>query len=172
MIINATNNNIILAYKGPFCIDVLSNLGTYIKHTLGFNSQTGNRLYKVFFELTQNVAKYSIEGIAMDRYKFAGIGSFTLKENGNSLNLTTSNLINKNDGPVLTKYCSDINNMSVEELREFRTKTRKRSLEERDLGAHIGIIQIGLLSLNKLEFEVKELSENQSLFTICATITK
>ncbi len=172
MILNTANNNLLLEYKGPFCIDILSNLGTYIKHTFGLQSQTGNRLYKVFFELTQNVAKYSVETRPVDNCKHSGVGSFSLLENGKLLILTTSNLINNKDGPILQKYCSNINSMSLDELREFRTKTRNKSLGEKDLGAHIGIIQIGLLSLNKLDFEIKTISDSHSVFTICASITK
>jgi hypothetical protein len=172
MIINALNNNLLLAYKGPFYIDILSNLGTYIKHTFGYHSQTGNRLYKIFFELTQNVAKYSVEVIPVANCRHSGVGSFTMQENGKLLLLTTSNLINSKDGPVLKKYCSDINAMSLDDLKEFRTKTRKKSLGEKDLGAHIGIIQIGLLSMNKLDFEIKTISDVYSTFTICAAVTK
>jgi hypothetical protein len=172
MIFSSENNNLLLSYKGPFCIDILSNLGTYIKHTFGYQSQTGNRLYKIFFELTQNVAKYSVEVIAIANCKHSGVGSFTLQENGKFLLLTTSNLINNKDGPVLNNYCSDINAMSLDNLRKFRAITRKKSLGEKDIGAHIGIIQIGLLSLNKLEFEIKNISDAHSMFSICASITK
>jgi hypothetical protein len=172
MILDTANSNLLLAYKGPFCIDVLSNLGNYIKTNLGHPAHIGNKLYKIFFELTQNVAKYSVEIVPVVNCRHSGVGSFTLHENGKLLLLSTANLINNEDGPVLNKYCSDINSMDLEGLREFRKKTRKKSLGEKDLGAHIGIIQIGLLSLNKLDFEIKTVSEKYSLFTICASITK
>jgi hypothetical protein len=172
MILNTANNNLLLAYKGPFCIDVLSNLGSYIKHTFGYQSRIGNKLYKIFFELTQNVAKYSVEVKPIVNCKHSGVGSFSLLENGKLWIMSTSNLIYSKDGPVLKKYCSDINTMSIEELRDFRKKTREKSLGEKDIGAHIGIIQIGLLSLNKLEFEINSVSDIHSIFTICASITK
>jgi hypothetical protein len=172
MIANAENSNTLLAYKGPFCIDILSNLGNYIKSSFGSQSELANRLYKVFFELTQNVAKYSVENKPIQNCRHTGVGSFTLCENGKLLHLITSNLIHSKDGPVLNKYCADINSMNENELKEFRTKTRKKGLGEKDLGAHIGIIQIGLISSNKLDFEIEPFNDSYSKFTICATITK
>jgi hypothetical protein len=172
MMLNTLSNNLLLAYKGPFCIDILSNLGNYIKYSYGIPIETGNKLYKLFFELTQNVAKYSVEVKPVDTYKFSGIGSFSLIENEKYLMLTTSNMIKTKDGNVLKKYCEDINKMNRNELLEFRTKTRKKSFGEKDLGAHIGIIQIGILSFNKIEFEISNIDDTYSMFTICASIIK
>jgi len=172
MILNTTNNKLLLAYKGPFFIDILTCFGGYIKKMFGHQSQTGYKLYKVFFELTQNVAKYSVETSPVDDYKYSGVGSFNLEENDDLLILSTTNLIFRKDGFVLQKYCDEINSLNKSELREIRGETRKQSLDEKDTGAHIGIIQIGLLSLHRLDFEIQEFNDEYSIFKICTTITK
>ncbi len=172
MNLNTSDTNLLLAYKGPFLIDILSNLGNYIRQMYGSDSQIGNKLYKVFFELTQNVAKYSAEKKPFNNSVYSGIGSLSLEDNDEALILKTSNLIRSIDGPVLQRYCDEINNMNRNQLRDYRSEKRKQIIDIRDTGAHIGIIQIGLLSLNKLDLDIKSINETYSLFTICAIINK
>jgi hypothetical protein len=172
MNLNTSDTNLLLAYKGPFLIDILSNLGNYIKQMFVSESQIGNKLYKVFFELTQNVAKYSAEKKPYANSIYSGIGSFSLEENKETLNLKTSNLIKSSDGPVLQRYCDEINKMDRNQLRDYRSEKRKQIIDIKDTGAHIGIIQIGLLSLNRVELDIKSINESYSIFTICATINK
>jgi hypothetical protein len=172
MLLDTTNDKLLLAYKGPFCIDILSTFGNYIRQIFNLQKPTATRLYKVFFELTQNVSKYSVISKQINYCKFAGVGSFSLKENEGQIILSTSNLINTKDGPVLERYCSEINTMSKDKLRKYRSETRKLIPTSKDTGAHIGIIQIGLLSRNKLDFDVIAHNDKLSVFTICAYITK
>jgi len=172
MNLNTSDTNLLLAYKGPFLIDILSNLGNYIRQMYGSDSQIGNKLYKVFFELTQNVAKYSAEKKPFNNSVYSGIGSLSLEDNDEALILKTSNLIRSIDGPVLQRYCDEINNMNRNQLRDYRSEKRKQIIDIRDTGAHIGIVQIGLLSLNILDLDIKSINETYSLFTICAIINK
>ena len=172
MNLNTSDSNLLIAYKGPFLIDILSNMGNYIKQMFEAESQIGNKLYKVFFELAQNVAKYSAEKKPFNNSVYSGIGSLSLEECNESVILKTSNLIRSKDGPVLQKYCDEINQMDKNQLRDYRSEKRKQIIDVMDTGAHIGIIQIGLLSLNKLELDIKAISEHYSVFTICATINK
>jgi hypothetical protein len=172
MNLNTTDTNLLLAYKGPFLIDILSNLGNYIKQMFGNESQIGTKLYKVFFELTQNVAKYSAEKKPINNSLYYGIGSLSLEENNDALILKTSNLIRSSDGPILQRYCDEINQMNKNQLRDYRSEKRKQIIDIRDTGAHIGIIQIGLLSLNKLELDINAIDETFSVYTISATINK
>jgi hypothetical protein len=172
MLLDTTNEKLLLAYKGPFCIDILSTFGNYIRQIFNLQKSTATRLYKVFFELTQNVSKYSVISKQISYCKYAGIGSFSLKENDGQIVLSTSNLILSKDGPVLERYCSEINAMNKDKLRKYRSETRKLAPDSKDTGAHIGIIQIGLLSMNKLDFDVVAHNDKLSVFTICAYITK
>jgi hypothetical protein len=172
MIINTKNRNPILAYKGPFCIDILSSFGNYIKQLFNSSPQTCNRLYKLFFELTQNVAKYSAETLPIKNCRFSGIGTFTIEETEASIILTTSNLIKNSHSLTLIKYCTDINSMNRNELRKFKIETRRITPDSNDIGAHIGIIQVGILTYNNIDFEIEKIDQDHSLFTICATINK
>lgn len=166
------NRSVKLAYKGPFYIDILSDLGGYLKQMYISHPITCNRLYKLFFELTQNVAKYSEESSLPNNYKYSGIGSFQIEDDGHSVVVKTSNLIKSEDGPILKKYCLEINNMSKDELREYRSKKRKPQPKAKDTGAYIGIIQIGIITQNDIECVIENVSDKHSIFTIGAKLSK
>ena len=168
MNLNVTNPNIRLAYKGPFYIDILSSMGSYVRQMFVSQPLTCNRLYKLFFELTQNVAKYSAESTNLNIYKYSGIGSFSLEENDGIITLCTSNLIRSVDGPTLHKYCNEINFMDKTELRKIRSEKRKTQPQAIDTGAHIGIIQIGILTHNQVEFTINEYDDTYSVFSLRA----
>ncbi|HOT14681.1 MAG TPA: SiaB family protein kinase [Bacteroidales bacterium] len=170
MLTEITNKNIKLAYKGPFYIDILSELGSYLRMMYKSKPTTCTKLYRLFFELTQNVAKYSMETSNVNIYKYSGVGSFMVEENGQQVFIKTSNLIKNEDGPILTKYCSDINRMTKEQLRLYRGVRRKPQPEAKDTGAYIGIIQIGIISQNEIECVLESISDKHSIFTICAKV--
>jgi len=165
-------NTTLISYHGPFCIDILSNFGKIIKQFLLDYPTTATRIYKLFFELTQNVAKYSIEKSNITSCRFTGVGKLCLEQEGDKFILRTSNLINKKDGTVLEKYCSEVNTMDKEGLLKYRSEKRKLTPTSIDVGAHIGIIQVGLLTRNKIQFEVQPLNEEHSVFSIWVVLSK
>ncbi len=173
MMLNMNNSNIRLAYRGPFYIDVLSDMGSYLRQMYKLKPIISNRLYKIFFELTQNVAKYSVESSNIyPNYKYTGVGSFVVEENDNSIQVTTSNLIKKEDGPILAQYCNEVNNMTKEGLRTYRGLKRRFEPEEKDTGAYIGIIQLGIITQNKIDCKIDQVTDKFSIFTISARINK
>jgi hypothetical protein len=166
------NTTTLISYHGPFCIDILSNFGNIIKQFLLDYPTTANRIYKLFFELTQNVAKYSIEKSSITSCRFTGVGKLSLEQENDKFILRTSNLINKKDGAVLEEYCSEINTMGKEDLLKYRSEKRKLTPTSIDIGAHIGIIQVGLLTKNKVQFEILPLNDEHSVFTIWVVLSK
>jgi hypothetical protein len=172
MTLNVTNTNIRLAYKGPFYIDILSSMGSYIRQMFNNQPLTSNRLYKLFFELTQNVSKYSAESSNLHIYKYSGVGSFCLEEIDGHIILCTSNLIRNEDGLKLQKYCNEINFMNKAELRRLRSEKRKIQPQAIDTGAHIGIIQIGILTHNQIDFTISSFDDTYSVFSLKAKIAK
>lgn len=165
------DSSVKLAYKGPFYIDVLSGMAGHLRQMYRLKPITCNRLYKIFFELTQNVAKYSAEMCNLyQHYKYGGIGSFTIEEKNNAIRVSTTNMIRAEDASTLMRYCTEINTMSVEALREYRSLKRRPQPGPEDSGAYIGIIQIGIITKNKIEWDIVPLGERFALFTITAKV--
>ena len=107
----------------------------------------------------------------MEKGVSSGVGWFVIKESNSHYVVTTGNLIIRDDGFKLIRNCDEINALNEKELRDLKRKTRSQAIE-RDVGAHIGLIQTSLLSGSKLNYEVTELDNKHSFFTISVNIKK
>jgi len=161
----------VLSFHGPLTINLLSFIGNYLKSVINSDQVLSSRLYKIFIELTQNVSYYSAEVKEVERGIKSGIGWFILNEYDEHFVFTTGNLIKREDGFKLTKNCSEINSLNEEDLRKLKRKTRGEA-KIRDIGAHIGLIQTGLLSGNTLEFKISDINSRHSYFTISVRLNK
>ena len=159
----------IVSFKGPLTVGLLSFLGNYMKSVIKVEHAIEKRIFRIFIELTQNVSYYSAETIAVEPGIDSGVGWFTVKKLNNHFIITTGNLIIKEDGVKLIRNCDEINSLNETELRELKRKTRSQAME-RDVGAHIGLIQTSILSKSKLNYKVSELDSRHSYFTISVNI--
>ena len=161
----------LITYHGPISINLLSFIGNYLKMILNTDYKIFSKIYKVFIELTQNVSYYSAESKEVDHGLYSGIGWFSLNEYEDCFKFTTANLILKEHATILDKNCNEINSLNETELRELKRKTRGQA-KIRDIGAHIGLIHTGLISGNNLEFQIDNIDEKYSYFTISAKMDK
>jgi hypothetical protein len=161
----------ILSYHGPINIDLISFISNYLKQHIKANSIVAGRMYKVLIELIQNVSYYSADQFSNIRSYGSGIGWFKVGEQEECFTITTGNKILNEHGPVLEKNCREINALHEEQLRDLKRKTRSMA-SIRDIGAHIGLIQTGLLTGNSLQMEIKYIDEQFSFFTITAKVNK
>jgi len=166
-----TSQNTFVCYHGPFDIDVVSFFSNYLRQHINANVVITGRLYKVLIELTQNVSYYSVDQLRKDRSYGSGIGFVRIDEESDSYSITTGNKILSLHGPILQKNTTEINALSENNLRELKRKTRSQA-NIRDIGAHIGLIQTGLLTGNDLKFTIKPIDKEFSFFTITARINK
>jgi hypothetical protein len=165
------DENNILCYHGPINIDLVSFISNYLKQHLRTNVTVIGRIYKVLIELLQNVSYYSAEQHSKIRSFGSGIGYFKVSEEDHSFIITTGNKILTEHGPILERNSNEINSMGEEELRDLKRKTRSQA-SIRDIGAHIGLIQTGLITGNKITLEFVPLDDVYSFFTITARVNK
>ncbi len=129
------------------------------------------RVYKVFIELTQNVSYYSAQQHNTSRTFGSGIGWFRIDESEDSYTIRTGNRIFKEHGPILVKNSVEINSLEEDALRALKRRTRSQA-NKRDIGAHIGLIQTGLITGNQIEIKIDDIDEKHSFFTITAKVDK
>lgn len=164
--------NGVLSFMGPVNIHVRVFFGNYLKVILQDEYQTINRIYKTFIELTQNVDYYSAEvQHSGNEQTKTGIGSFMLKEYKDYFNFTTGNLIYAQHGDKLKKYCDEINESDKAVLREIKRKTR-RLAGIREAGAHIGLLQVGVITGNLFQYDISKIDNTFSYFTLTVQIDK
>lgn len=165
------DNESLISFKGPLTVGLLSFLGNSLRKVIKVEHALERKIFRIFIELTQNVSYYSAEFVEVEKGISSGIGWFVIKELKDHYTVTTGNLIIREDGFKLIRNCDEINSLNERELRELKRRTRSQAIE-RDVGAHIGLIQISLVSGNQLNYKVKELDGVHSYFTISARIDK
>lgn len=170
----ATNNeltNNLMWYHGPINIDLVSFMSSYLKNNIQTHGIVLGRIYKVFIELIQNVSYYSAKQQSESRSFGSGIGWFRVDELDKYYSISTGNLILKEHASILKKNTSEINKMDEEALRNLKRKTRSQA-SVRDIGAHIGLIQTGLITGNDLKFNIEPYDNDHAFFTISAKVNK
>jgi hypothetical protein len=161
----------LLMYQGVLTVNLISILGNHIRILPGHDPLLLQRIFKIFIELTQNVSYYSAENVEIKEGVFCGVGWVTLQEFGDSYYITTGNPIKTEHGPKLEQYCREINSLGEEALRTLKRKTRAQAML-RDINAHIGLIQTGLISGSKLDFQIADDDQSEKIFRISAKVIK
>lgn len=163
--------NNVICYHGPINIELISFTSKYMKQYMHEDAKIIGRVYKVFIELTQNVSYYSAQQHNTSRTFGSGIGWFRIDESEDSYTIRTGNRIFKEHGPILVKNSVEINSLEEDALRALKRRTRSQA-NKRDIGAHIGLIQTGLITGNQIEIKIDDIDEKHSFFTITAKVDK
>ena len=161
----------LLIYQGLFSVNLISILGNHIRLLPNHDPFLLQRIFKVFIELSQNVSYYSFDNLEIKPGVFCGIGWVSVQDYNDSYKVTTGNCIQPEHGPKLEAYCNEINTMGEEALKTLKRKTRAQAML-RDTNAQIGLIQTGLISGSKLDYEISAIDDKMHYFRISASIRK
>jgi len=161
----------ILSYKGPFYIELISVFGTNIRNLNDAYNNARKKLFKIFIELSQNVSNYSEDFHMVNNVQRIGVGELFLSETETSFIFTTVNQVKNKDAQILKERCELVNASDQLRLRELKREQRINSPGEK-FGARIGLIQAVMLSNNKLEYNIKEINDNYSYFSLTVKIDK
>lgn len=162
----------LIAYEGPFFIDLLTIFGNYLKIMTEDDPLIQKKLFKIYVELSQNVAYYAEEYLTLEsEAKTIGIGELRVTRDLDQYQLITKNLVKIKDANVLSQRCDIINNSSIEDLKDLKRELRKSS-ESNKLGARIGLVQARLISNNHLDFDIIEKNRNYSYFKLTIKFDK
>ncbi len=164
-------NDAYFYYDGPFNIQVISGIARFLSElTIAIHTER-KKIYRVFIELTQNVALYSYERTPLLNDTAIGKGKVYFLNLENEFKCITINRIQPEHASVLLNYCREINATPVDELRVKKRELYKMS-SFHDTGAHIGLIMIFMYSENLLNIEIIEEEDKSTYFKIVATINK
>jgi hypothetical protein len=164
-------DNAYFYYNGPFNIQIISGIARFLSElTVALHSER-KKIYRVFIELTQNVALYSYDRTPLINDTAIGKGKVYVLNLENEFKCVTINRIQPDHADVLLNYCKNINETPVNELRN-KKKELYRMSNSQDSGAHIGLIMIFLYSENLLNIELIEDDDNIKYIKIVATINK
>ena len=161
--------NIIASYAGPFDYDVLTLLAENIEKTLWQNKSLGRKFFRIFIELSQNIALYSSDRTTIKGKNF-GSGTMIIMDSNDYFIFTAGNVVSKQQKVQLEERANLINSLDRLGLRELKRKYRKRGNE---FGSgNIGLIQIALLSKNQLDVKFYPVEDDFYFFLISVKIQK
>lgn len=160
-----------ISYKGPVDGKIITYLGDYIEVINTLSEKANRKLFKIFFELAENISKYSSDKIKLKNGKEVGSGTIILKETIKDFTLVTGNPIkNEHLIPVL-ENSKNINELDHTELREYKRNVRKEN-SKGNYSPNIGLITVALTSGNPLDIEINPIDENTSYFSLAVKVDK
>ena len=163
--------NTVISYEGPFFIHILTVFSKYIKILTRDYPEASKKIYKIFFELAQNITYYSAEVNEINQDNRTGVGMFCLNEDSKFYIFTTKNKVLKEHGVILKNRCNYINSLNSKDLRDLKREQRVMSQGEK-LGAHIGLMQSALISSYALFVDIEKVDKEFSYYTLSVTIDK
>ncbi len=155
--------NILLAYQGVFENSLLAVMAKNIRSSVK-NINLSKTIFRIFVELSQNISFYSNEKEVSEN-GMSGSGIIVLKNKKKHFVFAAGNTVEKDTVDKLVKKSKFINTMNKDELREYKRSQFKQKINGK-LDAHIGLIQIAILSGNKIDVELKTLPGGEYFVTI------
>jgi hypothetical protein len=160
-----------ISYKGPVDGKIITFLGDYIDVINILSEKATKKLFKIFFELAENISNYSSDKIKLKNGKEVGAGTIILKETVQNFTLVTGNPIrNEHLIPVL-ENSKNINELDHDELREYKRNVRRENLGEQE-SPNIGLITVALTSGNPLDIEINPIDADTSYFSLAVKVDK
>ncbi len=160
-----------ISYKGPVDGKIITYLGDYIHVVNVLSEKATKKLFKIFFELAENISNYSSDKITLKGGKEVGAGTIILKETLNNFILITGNPIRNIDLIPVLENSKNINELDHNELREYKRNVRRDNLGEQ-ASPNIGLITVALTSGNPLDLEINPIDENTSYFSLAVKVNK
>ena len=139
------SKDIKISYKGPVDERIFRIIGDYISSIDSEYEKAGRKLFKIFFELAQNISSYSAEKITFKNKKEIGTGNLIIKEIEDNFVLITGNLVKNKDIIPIIEKCEYINSLDRDALRE------RLGLNDRFAAIYFGAMGLA----NGLEYVVK-----------------
>jgi len=165
------NKDIVFSYKGILDNDVITSIITVFNVLSKNNKDVGRKIVKVMVELAQNISYYSEDRCIIEQNLSYGIGLIALLDQGSHYVLVGANKVRGEDGYILSERGALINNMTNDELRWLKRRTRSTVKREK-VGASIGLIQTALISENPVEIELVSFNDEFSYYYIKSTFNK
>lgn len=163
-------NNLVASYVGPIDDDILTLLAENLEATLWQNETLRRRFFKIFIELSQNIALYSDER-SVTKGKENGEGTLIISDYGDHFLFSAGNVVKNSVKEQLNERAKNINSLDRLGLRALKRKYRK--VGNKKGGGNIGLVQVALLSKNPIEINFfPTVNENQSFYLVSVKIEK
>jgi len=161
---HVVDNNFEYIYKGQFTPEITANILSLTENNLikaNNPNQFRRKVYFIIVECLQNITRHQTK---WNNTSFEQSGIFILQKKSDSYVITTGNVIDQSNVESLKYKIDLVNNLNIEELRDYYSNVLQTgSISERG-GAGLGLIAIARKSLTKFNYGFKTIDENHSFF--------
>ncbi|RKZ48148.1 MAG: hypothetical protein DRR16_14780 [Candidatus Parabeggiatoa sp. nov. 3] len=165
---------IFFCFSGPMSQELMVGIGDTLRNKMKLddaNSSTIVKVFSMFVEQSQNIIHYSAEKTPPDEDKaelssgIIGVGYDT-----GHYYVLCGNLINKEAVAPLCEQLAKLQSMSKDELKRYYKAQRKKGSPTNSKGAGLGFIELARKSVKPIEFDVKQIDDKFSFFSLKTVI--
>jgi len=165
---------IFFCFSGPMSQELMVGIGDTLRNKMKLddaNSSTIVKVFAMFVEQSQNIIHYSAEKTPPDEEKaelstgIIGVGYDT-----GHYYVLCGNLINKEAVAPLCEQLTKLQSMSKDELKRYYKEQRKKGSPADSKGAGLGFIELARKSVKPIEFDVKNIDDKLSFFSLKTVI--
>jgi len=171
-------DKVLLAFKGSITSELLTSVFQIMEskmEDLNDSPKTRRKVFNVLVECLQNLYHH------IDDFEVVGSPEelsekksaiFSISRTEEFYNIVTGNFIYHNNIKDISSKIDHINSLNRDELKEFYKETLNNGTMSVKGGGGLGLIDIARKSGEKLQYNIREINESFSFFTLTVKILK
>lgn len=173
---NISNVKAIFSIKGPITQGIIGEMGNILRKKLeqeDIDKKTILNIFAIVIEQAQNIVRYSAEKIILkDRsdQRNLGAGIIIVGYENSHYYVFCGNQIKNDAIDTLSAYLNKLKGMDLEALKELYRNQRKKRTETRSSSAGLGFIEIAKRVKQPIQFQIEEIDDDTSFFSMKAVI--
>ncbi len=160
---------VLISFSGRFSQEIIEELGDAVKKYLETEAMSRNDTYNVFsvfIEQTQNIKNYSTSNDGPVGERIASSGIVAIGKSESSYFVSSGNLIENKDIPLLTDRLAEIANLDKNGLKKLYKEQMKKDISPGSTGAGLGLIDMARRASKPLHYSFAKVDEQVSFFTL------
>jgi hypothetical protein len=162
------NGVIILSHFGEFSQDLVNSLSEGLEQIMRTNNVKKTIVKRMFSIMIEGLQNIRIHG-AKDE-KGRQLGHVIVTDYNNEYTISFGNLSNKDKKKFLTDHIKSLNEMDIDEVKEYYLKVLGNGVLSEKGGAGLGFITMCLKSKSKLKRQFFELDNGQLFFEVSMSL--
>jgi hypothetical protein len=165
------DEDIILSFNGTITQTIVTSLVESLEAeflSANIEQKLIHSAFAVITEQMQNIMSYSKDKIQRNKNSFVSAGCvFVVYDKEiKKYYITSSNTIKVEDTKFLQEKIDFLNTLDNAGLKEYYKEQRRSGREKHDRGAGLGFITMARVSSEPMEYEIKDINKEESLFII------
>ena len=161
-------------FGGPISQELMVGIGDTLRNKMKFDdadSSTIVKVFSMFVEQSQNIIHYSAEKTPPGAEKpELSSGIIGVGFDNEYYYVSCGNIVYNEVVDSLTEQLSKLQVMNRDELKKYYKERRRNDTPEASKGAGLGFIELARKSVKPIEFEVQNIDDDFSFFSLKTTI--